>query len=309
MIVKRMFVTLYYIRCLSIAIVYQTGRRYDSLRKNKLLKPVLKWVGGKRQLVDEIEKRLPKGGLYVEPFVGGGAILLNRQPQLARINDFNDELINVYKVIKDNPDKLLSVLKIHEKKNEEQGSEWYYEVRSRDREPEFKNMNDVDRAARIIYLNKTCFNGMFRVNSAGQLNVPYGRYKHPNIVNEIGIRALSNYLNESKIEIMCGDFADALIGLPKDAIVYLDPPYMPINETSSFTGYTQGGFGYDEQVRLRDECVKLREAGIFFLESNSDCPEIRDLYDGFKIETVSAKRSINSRGDRRGAVKEVLISG
>ena len=136
----------------------------------------------------------------MEPFVGGGAILLN-----------------VYKVIKDNPDKLLSVLKIHEKKNEEQGSEWYYEVRSRDREPEFKNMNDVDRAVRIIYLNKTCFNGMFKVNSAGQLNVP----KHPNIVNEIGIRVLSNYLNESKIEIMCGDFADALIGLPKDAFIFL----------------------------------------------------------------------------------------
>ena len=157
----------------------------------------------------------------MEPFVGGGAILLNRQPQLARINDFNDELINVYKIIKDNPDKLLSVLKIHKKKNEEQGSGWYYEVRSRDREPEFKNMNDVDRSVRIIYLNKTCFNGMFRVKSAGQLNVPYGRYKHPNIVNEIGIRALSNYLNESKIEIMCGDFADALIGLPKDAYIFL----------------------------------------------------------------------------------------
>ncbi|MBR2882728.1 MAG: Dam family site-specific DNA-(adenine-N6)-methyltransferase, partial [Prevotella sp.] len=184
-----------------------------------------------------------------------------------------------------------------------------YLVRGIDRTPEFENLSDVKRAARIIYLNKTCYNGLFRVNSAGQLNVPYGRYKHPNIVNEVGIRALHVYFCNADIEIREGDFADCLIDLPKEAFVYLDPPYMPITATSAFTGYTQGGFGYDKQVRLRDECVKLREQGIHFLQSNSDCEEIRELYKSFKIETVDAKRAINSRGDRRGTVKEVLISG
>lgn len=212
--------------------------------------------------------------------------MLDRQAQYARINDCNKELINVYKVIRDNPDALIEELRHHEKKNDESGSEWFYSVRDMDRTPEFENLSDVKRAARIIYLNKTCYNGLFRVNSAGQLNVPYGRYKHPDIVNEVGIRAL-----------------------PEGTFVYLDPPYMPVTATSSFTSYTKGGFGYDEQVRLRDECVRLREQGIHFLQSNSDCEEIRELYKNFRIETVDAKRSINSRSDRRGTVKEVLISG
>ncbi|MBR2675163.1 MAG: DNA adenine methylase [Mogibacterium sp.] len=280
------------------------------MKKNKLVRPILKWVGGKRQLLEEIEKRLPKRiSYYVEPFVGGGAVLFDRQPQYVRINDYNKELINVYRVVRDNPDALIEELKNHEKKNDESGSEWFYLVRGIDRTPEFENLSDVKRAARIIYLNKTCYNGLFRVNSAGQLNVPYGRYKHPNIVNEVGIRALHVYFCNADIEIREGDFADCLIDLPKEAFVYLDPPYMPITATSAFTGYTQGGFGYDKQVRLRDECVKLREQGIHFLQSNSDCEEIRELYKSFKIETVDAKRAINSRGDRRGTVKEVLISG
>ncbi|MGA5744780.1 DNA adenine methylase [uncultured Rothia sp.] len=280
------------------------------MRKNKLVKPILKWVGGKRQLLDEIDQRLPKKiSYYVEPFVGGGAVLFDKQPQHARINDYNEELINVYRVVKDNPNELIKELAVHEEKNEQLGSEWFYHVRGLDRESNFDELSNVEKAARIIYLNKTCFNGLFRVNSAGQLNVPYGRYKHPNIVNEVGIRALHKYFSEADIDMRQGDFAECLKDLPKGAFVYLDPPYMPITATSAFTGYTQEGFGYDEQVRLRDECIKLREQGIHFLQSNSDCEEIRELYKDFKIETVAAKRSINSRGDRRGAVKEVLISG
>ena len=280
------------------------------MRKNKLVKPILKWVGGKRQLLDEIDQRLPKKiSYYVEPFVGGGAVLFDKQPQHARINDYNEELINVYRVVKDNPNELIKELAVHEEKNEQLGSEWFYHVRGLDRESNFDELSNVEKAARIIYLNKTCFNGLFRVNSAGQLNVPYGRYKHPNIVNEVGIRALHKYFSEADIDMRQGDFAECLKDLPKGAFVYLDPPYMPITATSAFTGYTQEGFGYDEQVRLRDECIKLREQGIHFLQSNSDCEEIRELYKYFKIETVAAKRSINSRGDRRGAVKEVLISG
>lgn len=280
------------------------------MRKNELVKPILKWVGGKRQLLDEIDQRLPKKiSYYVEPFIGGGAVLFDKQPQHARINDYNEELINVYRVVKDNPNELIKELAVHEEKNEQLGSEWFYHVRGLDRESNFDELSNVEKAARIIYLNKTCFNGLFRVNSAGQLNVPYGRYKHPNIVNEVGIRALHKYFSEADIDMRQGDFAECLKDLPKGAFVYLDPPYMPITATSAFTGYTQEGFGYDEQVRLRDECIKLREQGIHFLQSNSDCEEIRELYKDFKIETVAAKRSINSRGDRRGAVKEVLISG
>ena len=280
------------------------------MRKNNLVKPILKWGGGKRQLLDEIDQRLPKKiSYYVEPFIGGGAVLFDKQPQYARINDYNEELINVYRVVKDNPNELIKELVVHEEKNEQLGSEWFYHVRGLDRESNFDELSNVEKAARIIYLNKTCFNGLFRVNSAGQLNVPYGRYKHPNIVNEVGIRALHKYFSEADIDMRQGDFAECLKDLPKGAFVYLDPPYMPITATSAFTGYTQEGFGYDEQVRLRDECIKLREQGIHFLQSNSDCEEIRELYKDFKIETVAAKRSINSRGDRRGAVKEVLISG
>lgn len=280
------------------------------MKKNRLVKPILKWVGGKRQLLDEIEQRLPKKiSYYVEPFIGGGAVLFDKQPQQVRINDYNEELINVYMVVRDNPNELIKELAVHEEKNEQLGSEWFYRVRGLDRESGFDELSSVEKAARIIYLNKTCFNGLFRVNSAGQLNVPYGRYKHPNIVNEVGIRALHKYFSEADIDMRQGDFAESLKDLPKGAFVYLDPPYMPITATSAFTGYTQDGFGYDEQIRLRDECIKLREQGIHFLQSNSDCEEIRELYEDFKIETVEAKRSINSRGDRRGAVKEVLISG
>ena len=212
------------------------------MKKNKLVRPILKWVGGKRQLLEEIEKRLPKRiSYYVEPFVGGGAVLFDRQPQYVRINDYNKELINVYRVVRDNPDALIEELKNHEKKNDESGSEWFYFVRGIDRTPEFENLSDVKRAARIIYLNKTCYNGLFRVNSAGQLNVPYGRYKHPNIVNEVGIRALHGYFCNADIEMREGDFADCLIDLPKGAFVYLDPPY---RNTTSYKGAK--GLDYDE---------------------------------------------------------------
>lgn len=274
--------------------------------KNALLKPVLKWAGGKRQLLDAILPLLPTSPkVYVEPFLGGAAVLLGKQPKHAIVNDCNVELINVYRVIKDSPDDLVALLHEHSEKN---CSDYYYEIRGLDRTDAFNSMDSVARAARIIYLNKTCFNGLYRVNSLGQVNSPYGRYKNPNIINEVGIRALSRYL-QGDIDIRCGDYAKCLTGLPKGAFVYLDPPYMPLNATSSFTGYTEGGFSYDEQVRLRNECLVLREKGIHFLQSNSDCDEIRSLYDGFEIMTIQAKRSINSKGTGRGTINEVLILG
>lgn len=278
----------------------------EAMHKNLLLKPVVKWVGGKRQLLEDIAPLVPSSPtIYVEPFVGGGAVLLYMQPKHAIINDLNEELVNVYRVVRHDADALLELLLAHEKRN---SSEYFYEVRGLDRTSSFEKLTDVQRAARIIYLNKTCYNGMFRVNSAGQLNVPYGKYKHPNIVNRSGIKALETYL-QNDIDICCGDYANCLRDLPKGSFVYLDPPYMPITATSAFTGYTEEGFGYSEQVRLRNECAKLREQGIAFLQSNSHCEQIIDLYKDFKIKKVRAKRAINSRGDRRGEVDEVLISG
>lgn len=274
------------------------------LAKNPILKPVLKWVGGKRQLLPEILPLIPPNTMYVEPFVGGAAVLLGEQPRKARINDANEELINVYRSIRDNTNELLELLKEHKANN---SSEYYYEIRGLDRSESYSTLSAVQRAARIIYLNKTGYNGLFRVNSRGQLNVPYGRYKNPDIVQESAICALSLYLNDNEIEILSGDYKKALTDLPTGAFVYLDPPYMPISETSSFTGYTEGGFSYEEQKRLRDCCVALREQGIRFIQSNSDCDAIRELYKDFQIKVVRARRSINSDGNRRGPVNEVMI--
>lgn len=272
---------------------------------NLLLSPMLKWVGGKRQLLSEIVPMIDnKCSTYVEPFVGGGAVLFRLQPQKAVINDYNQELINVYRTVRDHLDDLIEVLQIHATKNT---SDYYYEVRALDREDSFKKMSDIEKAARIIYLNKTCYNGLYRVNSLGQFNSPYGRYKNPKIVNEPVLRAISKYFNSNEIKILNGDYKEALKNLDVNSFVYLDPPYMPISSSSSFTGYTEGGFGYERQIELKKECDKLTQQGIKFLQSNSDCEEIRELYKNYKIKTVQAKRSINSVAKKRGEINEVLI--
>ncbi|MBF1188457.1 MAG: DNA adenine methylase [[Eubacterium] sulci] len=272
---------------------------------NLLLSPLLKWVGGKRQLLSDIIPMIDnKCSTYVEPFIGGGAVLFSMQPKKAIINDYNHELINVYKVVRDNLDELLELLYIHQANN---SSEYYYEVRAWDRGDHLNKMSNIEKAARIIYLNKTCYNGLYRVNSAGQFNSPYGRYKNPNIVNEAVLKAVSNYFKNNDIDIRNGDYRDTLINLDKRSFVYLDPPYMPISSSSSFTGYTEGGFGYNRQVELKEECDKLTQQGIRFVQSNSDCDEIRELYKEYKIKTVKAKRSINSVAKKRGEINEVLI--
>ena len=274
------------------------------MAKNLLLSPMLKWVGGKRQLLPDIVPMInKKAPLYVEPFIGGGAVLFNMQPKKAIINDYNQELINVYITVRDNLEELLDELRIHEENN---SSDYYNEIRALDRAEEFAQMSNVEKSARIIYLNKTCYNGLYRVNMAGQFNSPYGKYKNPNIVNEAVLRAISNYFNTNEITILNGDYKEVLKDLEKEAFVYLDPPYMPIS-SSSFTGYTEGGFGYNSQVELKKECDKLNEKGIRFVQSNSDCEIIRELYKDYKIKTVKAKRSINSVGNKRGEINEVLI--
>lgn len=237
----------------------------------------------------------------------GGAVLFHLQPKKAIINDYNQELMNVYQVIKDKPNELIEVLQEHKGLNSE---DYFYEIRSLDRSENYENMTDVEKAGRVIYLNKTCFNGLFRVNRAGFFNTPYGKYKNPSIVNEVTIKAVSNYFNSAKIKFLTGDYKEALRRLRRGAFVYFDPPYVPISSSSSFTGYTEHGFDYEKQVELRDECLKLHNRGVKFLQSNSYSPEILELYSDqkvFNIEIVKAKRSINSQVDKRGEISEVLI--
>jgi len=274
------------------------------MAKNKLVTPVVKWVGGKRQIIDQIMKRVPKHfSTYYEPFLGGGAVLFELQPTKAVVNDINNELINMYKVIKDNVEELIEDLKKY--KNEEDD---FYKVREWDRDKEKYNALDpVKKASRIIYLNKTCYNGLFRVNRAGEFNAPFGNYKNPNIVNEITLRAVNNYLNKANITFLCTDFVKALKGIRKGSFVYLDPPYDPISDTASFTGYDKGGFDKDQQVRLKQTCDDLDRKGVKFLLSNSATDFIKDLYKDYKIEVIQAKRAINSKPDKRGEIDEVLV--
>lgn len=272
--------------------------------QNKLVQPVLKWAGGKRQLLSEILKYIPTKGIttYYEPFLGGGAVLLHLQPSKAVVNDTNKELINVYTVIRDHVEELIEDLQKHT--NDE---DYYYTVREKDRTGELENMTDVQKASRIIFINKTCYNGLFRVNKHGHLNVPFGNYKKPNFTNEIVLRAVSNYLRKNSIKFMSVDFEESLKGIRKNSFAYLDPPYFPISDSSSFTGYTLDGFNKDDQIRLKKVCDKLSKRGVKFLLSNSAAPFILDLYKDYNIEIVGANRSINSVGSKRGEIEEVLV--
>jgi len=274
-------------------------------KNNKLVAPFLKWVGGKRQLMPSIVEHLPenvKNLNYSEPFIGGGAVFFHLQPKNAIINDFNEELVNVYNVIKNNLSELIADLKKHDN-----NADYFYEIRGLDRTEQFNDLTPVQRASRIIFLNKTCFNGLYRVNNAGEFNAPFGRYKNPNIVNEPTLKAVNKYLNANNIIIRSGDYATVLEELDNRSFVYLDPPYHPISESSNFTGYVQGGWNIFDQARLRDACNELNKRGIKFLLSNSSSPQIKDLYENYNITTVKANRAINSNGADRGEVDEVLI--
>ncbi|WP_262121273.1 DNA adenine methylase [Anaerococcus sp. Marseille-Q5996] len=275
------------------------------IEKSSNIYPFVKWVGGKRQLANKINKLIPENyNCYFEPFVGGGAILFSLQPKKAIINDYNEELINTYRVIRDNPEQLITFLEIHEIRNNE---DYFYEIRSLDRNDDYKYISDIEKAARTIYLNKTCFNGLYRVNSLNQFNAPYGKYKKPKIVDYKNIIACSNYLNDAQITISSGDYKDSIKVANENDFIYLDPPYLPVSKTSNFTSYTKNNFKYDEQIDLKNECDKLTEKGIKFLLSNSYSDIILDLYRDYEIITVDAKRAINSDPTKRGKVKEVLI--
>ena len=271
---------------------------------NNLVAPVLKWVGGKRQLLGEITPLLPgQITTYCEPFLGGGAVLFSLQPANAIVNDLNADLITVYEVIRDDVEALIASLKHHENT-----AAYFYAIRDMDRDKaKYRALSKVERASRMIYLNKTCFNGLFRVNSSGEFNTPFGQYKNPNIVNEPVLRAVSCYFRDSGIRFYSEDFAATLDRVEAGGFVYLDPPYDPVSDTASFTGYNKGGFDKSEQIRLKQCCDDLTRRGVKFLLSNSATPFIRELYQGYEMTIVKAKRAINADATKRGAIEEVLI--
>ena len=265
-------------------------------------KPFVKWVGGKTQLLPELTLRIPSNfSKYFEPFAGGGALFFHMQPEQSILIDINEELTNTYRVIKYQTEELIADLKrhIYEK-------DYYYQIRNVDRTDEYKSWSDVQRASRLIYLNKSCFNGLYRVNSKGEFNTPMGRYKNPKIVDETNLRAASIALQ--KAQIITGSFLEVEEKITRDDFVYFDPPYAPLNATSNFTGYSQDGFDLQMQSSLKNLCDRLDAKGVRFMVSNSNAPLILDLYSNYKIEFVYANRAINSQGDKRGKIPEVIIS-
>ena len=272
-------------------------------------KPFLKWVGGKRALVPEIIERMPeKFNHYFEPFVGGGALFfeLKKRGMLegkkSYLFDANQELINAYNTVKNNPSELISLLKEFEQKH---SHNFYYEIRAMDRESSFASLPEVVRSARFIYLNKTCFNGLYRVNSKGFHNVPIGSYKNPTICDEPAIYSASHALQDT--EVLHVDFAKVLDFAKKGDFVYFDPPYYPLTVTSSFTSYNRDIFLDDEQKRLFNTFKKLAKKGLHVILSNSDTAFIKELYKDYQIDFVEMNRFINSKSGGRGKIKEILI--
>jgi len=269
-----------------------------------MVDPILKWAGGKRQLIEEIIRLFPKDykkRTYHEPFLGSGAIFFTIEPKSGTINDVNKNLMNFFKIVRDKPEEL-----IQEALKYEYDKETYYRLRQRFNEDP---ITDVERAALFLYFNKTGFNGLWRVNSRGEFNVPFGRYKNPNIVPEDKIRTASKILKN--IEILCTDFAYICEKACEGDLCYFDPPYEPVSETAYFTAYTAKGFDMSEQKRLSETCTKLDEKGVYFVLSNSHVKQIVDLYESnpnFRVKTVQARRSINSKADKRGPVKEILVT-
>jgi DNA adenine methylase len=267
-------------------------------------KPFLKWAGGKGQLLDGYESLFPKQiDRYFEPFLGGGAVFFHlsatRLPFQAFLSDVNSELINCYTQIRDNLEKVLDLLRFHKEKH---SKEYYYEQRSKWGQ---SSLDVAERASILIYLNKTCFNGLFRVNKSGQFNVPLGRYDNPGIYQPHNLLLTSRALQAADLSVQ--SFRGIESQLRRGDFVYFDPPYYPLSGTSYFTSYAKNGFSANDQVDLRDFCKELDVSGVPWMLSNSDCEFIRELYSSFNITTIKANRFINSNALKRGTVTEVLI--
>lgn len=300
--------------------------KFESSNLLYTAKPFLKWAGGKTQLIKTIESNLPKdfnnkSYTYIEPFVGGGAVLfwlLNNFTNIKKavINDINSDLINTYKIIISNPKELISILSELQneyyslKNNQDIISEYYYKIRECYNS---KNSDKITQAALFIFLNKTCFNGLYRVNKNNMFNVPMGTYKRKTICDAENILAVNKVLQ--KVDILCGDFEDTLRYADNNTFFYFDPPYKPLSDTSNFNFYSNHNFDDNEQIRLKLFCTKLDNLGYKWMLSNSDVKYIDnennffdDLYSSFHINRIRATRRINSNADKRGKINELLIT-
>src|SRR5215831_144896 len=270
--------------------------------------PFVKWAGGKGQLLSELDKMIP-GQLnrYFEPFLGGAAMFIHLASRnmisTAYLSDTNEELIKAFKVVRDSVGELIEFLNQHQREYDKNPSEYYYRLREL-----IQPRNDVEIAARFVALNKTCFNGLYRVNQNGKFNVPMGDYKKPLICDSSNLKNVSSVLRHSNAEIQCVDYRQTLSKGETNDFVYLDPPYDPVSYTSDFTAYTPNGFGRENQVQLANVFRKLSDRGCFVLLSNSDTPFIRQLYSDFNIKEVDVQRAINCKGSKRAGYKELLIS-
>lgn len=273
----------------------------EDLNQIKSAHPFLKWPGGKRQLLPEIGKHVSAdhAGRYFEPFLGGGAVFFDLMTTMAPhcyLSDANAELIATYMAIRDDVESVITALRQHAKQHSE---EHYYAVRAQ------TVRSNTSVAARMIYLNRTCFNGLYRVNKKGEFNVPIGRYANPTICDADNLRACARVLQFA--ELAHADFSSVMAVARRGDLVYLDPPYVPVSETGDFTSFTAAGFGPADQDRLVQCARRLKETGVQVLLSNADLPAVRALYAGFEMRTVQARRNINSKGGKRGGVGELLI--
>lgn len=261
-------------------------------------RPFLKWAGGKGQLLAQYHGFYPtQYGRYFEPFLGGGAVFFDLGPRRAVLSDVNPELVNVYECVRDRVDRLIPLLQEHQRRHDR---EHYYRVRAR------VPRHRIQRAARLLYLNKTCFNGLYRENAKGQFNVPMGRYHNPRICDPDLLQAAAQAL--AGVEIHRRPFTEVVHQAQPGDFVYFDPPYFPLSPTSSFTAYSRYAFGEPEQIQLRDTFVHLAQRGVQVMLSNSDCPLIQDLYSSWPRHPIAATRAINSKADRRGKITELLIT-
>ncbi len=271
-------------------------------------KPFVKWAGGKRQLLPVITNYIPqKFERYFEPFLGGGAVFFNLVSQGRDskwfVSDLNSDLVLAYMTIRDRVKELVSSLELHSTNYTKNPSSYYYKVR------ESSPKVQIEKVSRLVFLNKTCFNGLYRVNSKGKFNVPLGKYANPNIVNKENLLAVSQTLQSKDISIKCQDFESALKNATSGDFVYLDPPYHPVSETANFTSYTEGNFGYQDQQRLYSKFKTLDRKGVKILLSNSKSDEIIDLFNEFSdgIVEINANRFINSVSQKRTGHTELLI--
>lgn len=291
-------------------LLFSDAQETETQKNESIIKPhpFVKWAGGKKQILEKLTAYIPSSfNTYFEPFIGGGALFLNLMPKSAVINDLNEELIDAYKCLQDDKkfNKLLEILKMHEEKHSE---EYYYEVREMDRNTDFSSLTEPERAARMIYLNKACFNGLYRVNAKGFFNVPSGRKEKVKTFEKENMESIHNYFKKSKIKFLCTDFKESVKTAQKGDFVYFDPPYDTLEDKESFTSYAKDGFGKEQQKRLSEVFKELSNKEVSVMLSNHNTDYIKTLYKDFNIHVIEAKRMINSDPKGRGNVKEVIIT-